>query len=71
MGVPLPELPTLITLPPVAEPLGLNDNLRIEGGPPRANLGPTGIYLAVNFSKWEHRFPVPVLLGNMPLPPPI
>ena len=70
MGAPLLQLHTLVVPPPVAAPLGINDELPTERGPPCSNLAPPVSYLPVNFAYWENTFLGPVLPGNMPLPPP-
>ena len=41
ISAPLPQLPTFVVPPPVAAPLGINDELRTERGPPHVNLAPS------------------------------
>ena len=56
MGAPLPQLPILVVPSLVAASLGTGDELRMERGPPRANLAPPMSYLPVNFAYWENGF---------------
>ena len=70
IGVPLPQLPTIVPPPQVAAPLCINSQLWAIRTPPRANHPLTVTYLLSNIDYWENIFPGSVFTSNMPVPSP-